>query len=452
MSDSTDPADEIVPITLPDEGYVYVDTAEGLLDVVEALRGCTVVGIDTESDSFFSYTERCCLVQVTGDGTVDFIIDPLAIDDLSPLGPMCADPNIVKIFHGADYDVVSMKRDFGHRFSNIFDTMIAAQATGHERFGLNDLVQRYFGEKLDKKWQRHDWSSRPLQAQHLDYARKDSHFLPALREILLVQAEERGRLAMLAEEFALLQHREWTGRPFSADDCMRIKGSRGLDEIGRLILRSVYALREEKAEAKNRPPFKVFGNDVLLRVARDAPADIDALKRCLGANHHVVRRYAEELVEAVCAGLDDDSEPPPPPKPRGPRNPDHLPVTRDDEPLVLKIKNWRNKLARTRALGPGMIVNNSIIGQVAAHKPRTLDDLKAIADMRDWQREEFGEALVELVQTWLAEQPEPSDEPPPQKRRRRRRRKRGPAVGDGDAGSTEAGSTKAGSGDPVGEG
>ena len=431
MSDSTDPADEIVPITLPDEGYVYVDTAEGLLDVVEALRGCTVVGIDTESDSFFSYTERCCLVQVTGEGTVDFIIDPLAIDDLSPLGPMCADPNIVKIFHGADYDVVSMKRDFGHRFSNIFDTMIAAQATGHERFGLNDLVQRYFGEKLDKKWQRHDWSSRPLQDHHLDYARKDSHFLPTLREILLVQAEERGRLAMLTEEFGLLQDREWTGRPFSADDCMRIKGSRGLDELGRKILRTVYTLREEKAAAKNRPPFKVFGNDVLTRVARDAPSDIDALKKCLGANHHVVRRYAEEVVAAVNAGIDDETAPPLPPAPRGPRTPDHLAVTREDEPLVLAIKDWRNRLARKSALGPGMIINNSIIGQVAAVKPKVVEDLERIKDMRDWQRADFGEALVEKVQTWLAEQPEPGEAPPPKKRRRRRRRRRA-AEGEGN--------------------
>lgn len=425
-------SDEPTPIKLPDHGYIYVDTVEGLQECVEALRGSTVVGIDTESDSFFSYTERCCLVQITGEDTVDFIVDPLKIDDMSALGPLCADPNVVKIFHGADYDVVSMKRDFGYRFSNIFDTMIAAQATGHDRFGLNDLVQRYFGEKLDKKWQRHDWSSRPLLDAHLDYARRDSHFLPRLREILLVQGEEAGRLDMMEEEFALLQGREWTGRPFSPDSCMKVKGARGLDEVGRKVLRAVYSLREGIAESKNRPPFKVWGNDVLMKVSKDIPTDGDALRKCLGANNHVVRRYADEVVQAVLDGLDDDTDPPVPPRPRGPRNP-HLPsLNREDEPLVLLLKNWRNKTSKEKKLGPGMIVNNTIISQVAALKPETVEDLKAIADMRNWQRLEWGPALVEKVQAWVAERPEPSDEPPRPKRRRRRRRRRKKTGAEGE--------------------
>ncbi len=437
-------SDEIQPIELPDRGYVYVDTPEGLADAVDALRGSPVVGIDTESDSFFSYTERCCLVQITGEGTVDFIIDPLALDDLSPLAPLCADPSVVKIFHGADYDVVSMKRDFGVRFSNIFDTMIAAQATGHERFGLNDLVQLYFGEKLDKKWQRHDWSQRPLLEAHLDYARKDSHFLPVLRELLLAQAEERGRLDMLEEEFALLQDREWTGRPFNSDDCMKIKGARTLDDLGRKVLRSVYELREEKAEAKNRPPFKVWGNDVLLKVSKDAPEDMEALQKCLGANHHVLRRYADDLLDAILDGLEDESEPPEPPKPRGRRSPDLPGLTRDDEPLVLKLKNWRNKRSKQAGLGPGMIVNNTVIGQIAAVKPRTVEDLEAVTDMRRWQRAEFGEALVEQVTTWLESQPAPSAEPagPKKKRRRRRRRKSGAEAGQGAAQGSGEGSAE----------
>ena len=74
------------PINLPDPGWVYVDTPQGLAEAVEALSGCTIVGIDTESDSFFSYAEKCCLVQITGNGTKDYIVDPLKLDDLSPLG------------------------------------------------------------------------------------------------------------------------------------------------------------------------------------------------------------------------------------------------------------------------------------------------------------------------------------------------------------------------------
>ena len=447
----TEATNDIEPITLPDPGFVYVDTQEGLAECVAALASSKVVGIDTESDSFFSYTERCCLVQITGEGTLDYIIDPLALDNLDALAPLCADPSVVKIFHGADYDVVSMKRDFGHTFTNIFDTMIAAQATGHERFGLNDLVQRYFGEKLDKKWQRHDWAQRPLLEAHLDYARKDSHFLPALREILLEQAEPRGRLPMMEEEFALLEQREWTGRPFSADDCMRVKGARGLDEIGRKVLRQVYVLREGKAEAKNRPPFKVWGNDVLLRLADEAPEDMEALRKCLGANHHAIRRYGEELLDAVLDGLDDESDPPPPAKARSTRNSDSPGLTRDDEPLVLKLKAWRNKKVKETDLGPGMIVNNTIIGRVAALKPTSVEQLVEIEDMRNWQRADFGEALVGVVTKWLGERPEPTDESGPKKKRRRRRRRRTPAGGEGSQDAGGEGSATAEAASPTEE-
>ena len=426
------------PIDLPDPGWVYIDTPEGLADAVEALSSCTVVGIDTESDSFFSYAEKCCLVQITGNGTKDFIIDPLRIDDLSSLGPMCADPDVIKIFHGADYDVVSMKRDFGVEFTNIFDTMIAAQASGHARFGLGDLVNRYFGVKLNKKWQRHDWSSRPLRPEHLEYARMDSHFLGPLRDILLGMCIERGREEMLHEEFELLESREWTRRAFEPDDCMRVKGARGLSAGERRVLRAVYAVREEKAEEKNRPPFKVWGNDLMLEVARKAPKDVAQLRETLGEGSHVVRRYADEVVAAVLRGLEDESAPPEPIKPKQPaRSPGVPPLLREDEALVQKLKNWRNARSRALDLGPGMIVNNSILGQIAALKPEHVDALEVIEEMRRWQRLEYGQALVDVVTKWAENKPEPKppseDDGEPRKRRRRRRRRRGggePVAGD----------------------
>ncbi len=430
------------PIDLPDPGWVYIDTAEGLAEAVEALSGCTIVGIDTESDSFFSYAEKCCLVQITGNGTKDFIVDPLKIDDLSSLGPMCADPNVVKIFHGADYDVVSMKRDFGVEFTNIFDTMIAAQASGHTRFGLGDLVNRYFGVKLNKKWQRHDWSSRPLRPEHLEYARMDSHFLGALREILLGMCEERGRLEMLQEEFSLLESRTWSRRAFKPDDCMRVKGARGLGAGERRVLRAVYALREGKAADKNRPPFKVWGNDLMLVLAREAPKNLEQLRATLGEGSHVVRRYADEVLAAIQEGLADESTPPENPKPKqSPRSPGVPPTSRDDEPLVQKLKNWRNARSNELKLGPGMIVNNSILSQVAAVKPKTVDDLEIIEEMRRWQRLDSGEALVAVVTDWLENKPAPKPkqegDAPPRKRRRRggRRRRRGGSGGEGNGGA-----------------
>jgi len=444
MSDDQDDFPE--PITWPDQGWVLVETQQDLEEAVEDLQGSEALAIDTEADSFFSYRESCCLVQITGDNTVDYVVDPLTVEDMSLLAPMMADPKVTKIFHGADYDVVSMKRDFGYEFVNIFDTMIAAQASGHKKFGLNDLVQRYFGQKLNKKWQRHDWSSRPLLDVHIDYARNDSHFLHKLREILWGMAGERGRHDMLAEEFKLLESRSWTGRELDPDDCMRVKGARKLGDQARSVLRSVWMLREGIAESKNRPSFKVFGNDALLRVADKAPTTKDELRELLGDNHHLVRRYSREIVEAINAGLEDERPPPPknPPAPP-PRNPDVPPFMRDDEALLVSLKKWRNATVDDLGLGPGMVVNNQLLKDVAALKPEVAQQLDAIGEMRQWQKDEFGQALVDRVQSWLTSTPAPKakaegsgDEAEPGeggKRRRRRRRRRGGEGGERAEGS-----------------
>ncbi len=393
----------------PELGWKYISSPSALAEVAAALQGCTVLGVDTESDSFFSYRESCCLVQLTAPGLPDYVIDPLAVPDLSPLASLFADPAVCKVFQGADYDVVILKRDFGFTIRNLFDTMIAAQATGHPRFGLADLVSTWFGDKLDKKWQRHDWSSRPLLPEHLEYARLDSHYLPTLREILSSHAVERGREAMLKEEFELLQEREWTGRTVDPNDCIRLKGAQGLGPEELRVLRSVFGLRERIAESKNRPVFKVWSHDDCLHLARKAPRDARELATAFGQGHHLVRRYGRELVDAVQRGLEDSSPPPGKPRPAPRRPSDPPPFLREDEPLLEMLKNWRNERAHAGAVAPGMIVPNHLLRVVAAVKPRAVGGLSAVPDLRRWQREEFGEAMVAIVADWLERRP-PSDQ------------------------------------------
>ena len=152
------------------------------------LTRCHELAIDTESNSLHSYRERVCLVQLTArypGGSVEHaIVDPLAIKDLSSLGKPLADPRIVKILHGANYDVLCLKRDYGFTFRNLFDTMIAAQIAGLPKYSLADLVESFFGVALDKRFQKHDWAQRPLTDEQRLYAILDTYYLPELRERL----------------------------------------------------------------------------------------------------------------------------------------------------------------------------------------------------------------------------------------------------------------------------
>ena len=429
-----------MPIEIADHGYRYITKDEELDDVLRVIGDSKVLGIDTESDSLFSYRESCCLIQITGDTGPDFIIDPLSVRDLSPLAPLMENPNSTKIFHGADFDIVSMKRDFGFRFCNIFDTMIAAQAVGHERFGLFDLASQYFGVTLNKKYQRHDWSSRPLKQEHLDYARLDSHFLPTLMALLSEEAAERGRTDMLNEEFELLEAREWTGRDYQADDCIRIKGATKLTPDQLRVLRAVCSLRDGIARERNRPSFKVWGNDSCLKLAASAPVDRNELRKTLGDNHHIVRRYAREVTAAVLKGKEDDSNPPAPARNQKPRVANDLPpFSRDHEKLMTHLRNWRNKTAEEMQLGPGMIVNNTVLKSISALQPRDSEELSRIPEMRRWQIKDWGEALVEQVIAFETARKEKAESKAAEGPRKRKRKRRGSGRGRNGAGEQEAG-------------
>jgi ribonuclease D len=377
----------------------YIEDEAALAEAVEAITGASVLGIDTEADSFFHYQEKVCLIQLTA-GQLDLIIDPLAIEDLSSLAPIFADPDVVKVLHGADYDIASLKRDYDFQISPVFDTMIASQALGYERYSLADLVARFFDVKLEKKYQRQDWSKRPLREEHLLYARLDSHFLPRLRELLWTDVVDVGREEQVLEECRLLEERERVHHTFTPDDFLRIRGAGRLDDRGKRVLRALYVMRDGMARERDRPHFKVIGNDALLKIAANPPRTVDELIDQLGKKHHVVRRFSEPVVTACQEGLADRSK-----VPRS--RPDPRPTRRlskpDETRLFEALRTWRNKAAKTRGVEAGVLMSNAVLQEIAASKVRRADDLQGIEPMRDWQRAAFTDEILALIVDLRAE-------------------------------------------------
>ena len=374
--------------------WEYITDSETLERVLAELEGVDSVGIDTESDSFYHYRESVCLIQMTGAGQRDLVIDPLSIDDLTVLAPLMANPSVVKIFHGADYDLSSLKRDFGYEIAPVFDTMLAAQALGFDGISLADLVMKYFEVKLDKKYQRRDWSLRPLEREHLEYARLDSHFLPQLRELLLVEVAAAGRQRQIEEECRILEIREWADHTFCSDDFLKVRGVGKLNDDARRILRALCVLRDRLAERLDRPHFKVMGNEVLLRLARKPPHDREQLMDLLGKRHHVVRRYSRDILEAIEIGRKDrESLPRSRATGKGPRRPTGPLESRTFNAL----RDWRNKLSDERSLAPGVLISNALLQEIAVLRPTSLEDLRRVPDIRDWQREELGEGILAVV-------------------------------------------------------
>ncbi len=195
--------------------------------LVDRLKDEPLLAVDTESNSLYAYYEQVCLVQLS-TRQQDIIVDPLAVDDMSPLGDLLADPAIEIVFHAAEYDVITLKRDFGYSFTNLFDTMLAARVCGWPKIGLGSLLEAQFGVHVKKKYQRADWSRRPLPAEQLQYAQMDTHYLPNLRDRLEAELIEMGRLEEARETFAALEELPPTEHHFDPNGFWRIHAVRDL--------------------------------------------------------------------------------------------------------------------------------------------------------------------------------------------------------------------------------
>ncbi|HIQ02195.1 MAG TPA: ribonuclease D, partial [Anaerolineales bacterium] len=273
----------------------------GLSALLDSLFAAPAVAVDTESNSLYAYYERICLIQLS-TRDADYIVDPLAELDLSPLGELFADPTIQKVFHAAEQDVAGLKRDFGFRFADLFDTMWAARILGWPHVGLADVLQETFGVRTNKRYQRYNWGKRPLEPAALAYARLDTHYLLPLRDLQAEALERMGRAEEAYEVFARLTKTPPATVPFGPEAFWRVKGGRDLTERERAVLWELYRWRDRVARERNCPPFRVIGDRTLVAIAQVQPRTVEALSEIRGLTRRLVHRYGRALLAAVARG------------------------------------------------------------------------------------------------------------------------------------------------------
>src|SRR5262249_26842398 len=211
-------------------------------------------------------------IQVS-DGEAVYLIDPLALKRLDPLGEVLGTRRIVKVLHAAEQDVLYLRRDFGFHLEPLFDTMIASQLLGKTGIGLASLLLVYFQVTLDKGSQRDDWSRRPLNERQKAYASEDVRHLIRLRRVLEDELATAGRRSWAEEEFALVARRAWEPRIFDPEMFWAIKGARDLAPREAAVLRELYAMRDRRAGEADLSPFRIISDEALLELARKSPAD-----------------------------------------------------------------------------------------------------------------------------------------------------------------------------------
>ncbi|MBA2626593.1 MAG: ribonuclease D [Gemmatimonadales bacterium] len=365
-----------------------IDSQPALEQLTAELAREPLVAVDTEAASFHRYHDRVYLLQLSSR-TTTAVVDPLAVRDLASFGAVLADPAVEIVFHDADYDLRLLDREFGLRATRLFDTRVAAQLLNEPGVGLAALLEKYLGVKLDKRFQRADWSARPLLPGMLEYAAADTRNLAALRDILRDQLIERGRLAWAEEEFSYLESVRWTVSEDDEPAWLRMKGAKALRPRGLAVLREVFEWRDALARKADKAPFRVINNEPMLAISRDQPTDVATLKAVPGVGHDLVNRRGHDLLAAVERGLavaELDL-------PRVERATRRAPDPALDARLE-RLKAVRNREATRLDLAPGVLCPNGTLEAIARAMPETPKALEQVPGLRRWQAETIGAALL----------------------------------------------------------
>lgn len=378
-----------IPAAAPDPSTEIrlVETQAELERLMTELGREPLLAVDTEAASFHRYRDRVYLLQLSSRDTTA-VVDPLGVD-LTPFGAMLADPGVEVVFHDADYDLRLLDREFGFRATRLFDTRVAAQLLNEPGVGLAALLDKYLGVKLDKRFQRADWSARPLSAGMLDYAAADTRNLLALRDILRNRLVELDRLAWAEEEFLLLEGVRWSAPEEGEPAWLRMKGAKALRGRALAVLREVFEWRDATAKKADKAAFRIINNEPMLAIAKDPPATLADLRAIAGVGHDLVERRGRELLAAVQRGLavaESDL-------PRIERLPRRAADPAFDARLE-RLKAARNREAARLDLPPGVVCPNGTLETIARVLPGSQAELERVPGLRRWQAAEVGTALL----------------------------------------------------------
>lgn len=375
-----------------DPSYRFIRTPAELEQFVSRINQEKIIAVDLEADSMFHFQEKVCLLQMAGNGE-NVVIDPLEVNDLSALAPIFKDKDVCKVFHGSDYDVRSLYRDFSIEINNLFDTQLASMFMGQRETSLGAVVCNRFGIQLDKRYQKKDWSQRPLPDGMIEYAASDVYHLIPLARMLMDELEEKGRLDWVKEECDYLSE----VRPMENGSdplFLRFRGAGRLPRRNLAALEGLLQYRRKLAEKKDRPLFKVISNTALLKIATEMAQTPQAMEaaRCLSAKQ--IRIYGKPL-SAIVKKANALAEKDLPVYPRKRR-----PSVSPGVPERIKIiKDWRDRLADGLGLDPALLFNKALMTAIAVKKPADRQGLRNVEGIRNWQVKAFGKEVLTVLST-----------------------------------------------------
>ena len=376
--------------------YIHIESDSDASGLADDLSSGGRIALDCEAAGFHRYSDRLCLVQVSTSAAT-YVVDPLAFDPSKLLRETLEDPQREVIMHGADFDLRLLYRDLGIELHGLFDTQIAASLLGLESLGLAPLLEKRFGVKLSKKYQRADWAERPLTDGMLDYAATDTGYLMDLRDQLGEELAGAGRSTWVEEECRGLERAATLPKEDTEprDPVTRVKGARDLSPRQVTALRVALNWRDELARERDKAPFRVVGDGPLIDAVAMHPRRPEELMSIKGFPRGLAKGEGHQLVARLRAVVDmpeTELQPYPRKKGGGPWRPPP-----EIEQLAERLKGVRNHKADELGLARGTLLANAVLLEVALGAPTSSEALAAMPGMRRWRMDLLGDQLLAVI-------------------------------------------------------
>ncbi len=364
---------------------VWVNSKQLLQKLMDDLVTQSRVAVDTESNSLHAFREQVCLVQFSTTNA-DYLVDPLALRDLSLLAPIFSDPKIEKIFHAAEYDLICLRRDFHFTFANLFDTMQAARVLGYPAVGLDRLLGDKFKIQTDKRHQKANWAARPLTKEQIHYARLDTHYLFNLRDVLEQELINKGRLIFAQEDFARACLFEEHKPKVNGESWGRFSARKDLSLRELTILAYLCKWRDREAEKLNRPPYKVIMDDVFVLLAKNPPeqkVDLSAV----GLSEKQINLWGDGVLAAIRHGV------------TAPLVERKQVEAKNDAFLrrLEKLKVWRKTLGQEMGVESDIILPKPYLSALAENPPRNVEELALVMKGTPSRVEKYGTQILKVL-------------------------------------------------------
>ena len=384
---------------------IFIEDQQSWDRVAEALAPEPLLALDTESNSLYAYQEQVCLIQIAAGEDI-FLLDPLAVSDLSALGSLLANPSITIVAHGSDYDVRCLHRDYGFTVRSLFDTELAARFLGIPRTNLSSVLEGILGVGIPKSraLQTSDWGRRPLSQPAVEYAASDVQYLLKLAGDLQGRLATLRRLDWVTEECQRLEQVRQSPPDPPETAMLRVKGSSRLGHRDLAVLKELFLFREEEARRMDCPPFRVLTNEALLTLAGAPDLELHQVRGLPGG---IARRSGDLIREAIQRGTTG-------PEVLRPARARDNPWGPESNARLRSLKGWRTRHGALLDLDPALLWPAASLERLALHwngsAAQYIDG--GAHEVRDWQRREFSQELrTALVQAY--EEDDSSREYPP---------------------------------------